>query len=252
MTDAKYMSGHVTARREISPELWIVRVRPAEGLAFIPGQYVTVGLPGGARMVERPYSVASSPNEPELEFFLELVPGGELTPQLYQVPVGGEVYLRRIAKGRFLYDSKRNHPNHFMVATVTGVASYVSMVREAVARAHAGEPVLDRIVVLHAASLPQELGYFDELSAYSREHGWLLYVPTISRIWESPEWRGERGRAEDVTRKYLDRLGFTPADTTVYVCGNPDMVENAKGVLRRAGFPKESVKEEAYWVAKKG
>jgi ferredoxin/flavodoxin---NADP+ reductase len=250
MTDAKYMSGHVAARSEISPELWIVRVRPAEGLAFISGQYVTVGLPGNARMVERAYSVASSPDEPELEFFLELVPGGELTPQLYQVPVGGEVYLRRMAKGRFLYDSKSNHPNHFMVATVTGVAPYVSMVREFVARAHKGDPVLNRIVVLQAASLPQELGYLDELTAYSREHGWLLYVPTISRIWESPEWRGERGRAEDVTRKYLDRLGFTPADTTVYVCGNPDMVENTKGVLRRAGFPKESVKEEIYWVAR--
>ena len=89
-------------------------------------------------MVERPYSVASSPDEPELEFFLELVPGGELTPQLYQVPVGGEVYLRRMAKGRFLYDSKGNHPNHFMVATVTGVAPYVSMVREFVARADKG------------------------------------------------------------------------------------------------------------------
>jgi ferredoxin--NADP+ reductase len=251
MIDAKYMRGHVTARSEISPELWIVRVRPAEVLAFLPGQYVTVGLSGGARMVERPYSVASSPNEPELEFFLELVPGGELTPQLYQVPVGGEVYLRRTAKGRFLYDSKSNHPNHFMVATTTGVTPFVSMVREAVARAQKGEPVLNRIVVLQAASLPQELGYFDELSAYSREHGWLFYVPTISRIWESPEWRGERGRAEDVTREYLDRLGFTPADTTVYVCGNPDMVENTKGVLGRAGFPRESVKDEAYWAAKK-
>ena len=251
MTDAKYMSGHVVARNEINPELWIIRVRPAVGLRFLPGQYATVGLRWGARMVERPYSVASSPNEPELEFFLELVPGGELTPQLYQVPVGGEVLLRRMAKGRFLYDSKSNHPNHFMVATVTGVAPFVSMVREFVARAHKGESVLNRIVVLQAASLPQELGYSDELSAYSREHDWLHYLPTFSRIWETPAWPGERGRAEDVTRMYLERYGFTSADTTTYVCGNPEMIENVKGVLRRAGFPKDSIREEVYWLSQK-
>ena len=252
MTDAKHMSGRVTVRREISPGLWIVRVRPSERIAFVPGQYVTVGLTAGARIVERAYSIASSPDEPELEFFLELVPEGELTPQLYSVPVGSEVYLRRQAKGRFLYDDKSRRPNHFMVATVTGVAPYISMIRAAAARSRRGEPVLDRIVVLQAASLPQQLGYFDELSACSREHPWLLYVPTISRIRESPGWLGERGRAEDVTRKLLDGLGFTPADTTTYVCGNPGMVENVKGVLRRAGYPKESVREEAYWLAGKG
>lgn len=252
MLDPKFVRGQVVTRREITSDLWIVRVRPAEQIAFVAGQYVTVGLPGSPRMVERPYSVASSPREPELEFFLELVPGGELTPQLYDVPVGGQVYLRRLAKGRFLYVSRKSHPNHFMVATVTGVAPYVSILRELVARADAGEQVLDRIVVLQAASLPEELGYFDELSAYSRKHAWLSYVPTISRIWESPGWPGERGRAEDVTREYLDRFGFTPNDTTAYVCGHPAMVENVKGVLRRAGFPKESLREEVYWVAPKG
>ena len=142
-------------------------------------------------MVERPYSIASSPGEAELEFFLERVPGGELTPQIYEIPVGGDVYLRRIAKGKFLHDNKRNVPNHFMVATVTGVAPFLSMVREVAGRANAGEQVLERIVLLHAASLPQEFGYFDELSAYSRQHRWLVYIPTVSRIWESPGWTGD-------------------------------------------------------------
>jgi len=251
VSDPKYINGHVAMRNEISSDLWVVRVRSTERIAFVPGQYVTIGLPGSTRIVERPYSVASSPQEPELEFFLEQVPGGELTPELYKVPVGGEVYLRRSAKGRFLYDEKSGHPNHFMVATVTGVAPYLSMLREFVARASDRQQDRGRIVLLQAASMPVELGYCDELSAYSREHEWFRYVPTISRIWLSPDWPGERGRAEDVTRMYLDRFGFTPADTTVYVCGNPDMVEQVKAVLRRAGFPKESVKEERYWPAKK-
>ncbi|MBI3667990.1 MAG: ferredoxin--NADP reductase, partial [Acidobacteria bacterium] len=83
------------------------------------------------------------------------------------------------------------------------------------------------------------------------KHVWLQYIPTISRSWLNPDWKGELGRCEDVARKHLDAMGFTAADTTVYACGNPDMIQNVKGVLRRTGFPKEAVKEEVYWVAEK-
>ncbi|HYM13598.1 MAG TPA: FAD-binding oxidoreductase [Bryobacterales bacterium] len=249
--DSKHVRAVVVTRREISSELWVVRIRPEERIAFEPGQYVTVGVASSPRMIERPYSVVSAPREPELEFFLELVPNGELTPHLYGIPVGGEVFLRRAAKGRFVLDAESGHRKHFLVATVTGVAPYVSMVRELAARATAGETVPYRLAVLHAASFSQELGYFEELSALARDHSWLRYIPTISRIWLDPGWQGEVGRAEDVTRKHLDALGFTAAGTTAYVCGNPVMIENVKGVLQRAGFTKESVREEIYWVAEK-
>ncbi len=249
--DSKHIKAVVASRREITPELWVARLRPEEAIPFQAGQYLTIALPANPKMIERPYSVASSPREPELEFFLELVSRGELTPQLYQVPVGGEVFLRRSAKGRFVLDAASGHRNHFLVATVTGVAPYVSMVRELAARAASGETIPYQLAVLQAASVPVEFGYFDEISSLARRHSWLCYVPTISRPWLELAWKGERGRAEDVTRKHLDALGFTPADTTAYVCGNPDMIENVKGVLKRAGFPKEAVKEEIYWVPEK-
>jgi ferredoxin--NADP+ reductase len=251
MNDSKYTTGQITVRREITGDLWIVRLRPSERIAFRPGQYVTIGLPGSPRMVERAYSAASSPDEPELEFFLELVPGGELTPQLYRIPVGGEVYLRRSAKGRFNYDDKSGHTNHLMVATVTGIAPYISIVRSISKRVAEGQPMTDRVIVIQGASVAHELGYCDEMSSRAREQSWLRYVPTLSRIWLTPDWTGERGRAEDVVRKYMDESGFTAENTTAYVCGNPDMVENVKGVLKRVGFVKESIREEAYWVGQK-
>ncbi len=249
--DPKHVAAVVASRRDISSDLWIVRVRPEEKIAFTPGQYLTVGLPGPERLIERPYSVASSPREDELEFFLELVRGGHLSPHLYEVPVGGEVAVRRLAKGRFLLDQTSGRPNHFMIATVTGVAPFVSMLRELAARHEEGEAVRRRIALLHGASLSRELGYCQELSAMAQRCPWFTYIPTVSRGWEDPAWAGERGRADDVARKHLDGLEFTPADTTAYMCGNPDMIENVKGLLERAGFPKEAVKQEVYWVGEK-
>ena len=252
MDDARHVEAVVVERRDISADLWIVRLRPAERIAFIPGQYVTVGLPDGERLVERPYSVASSPRESELEFFLELVPGGRLSPQLYEAPVGARVTVRKLAKGRFLFDAASGHPAHFMVATVTGCAPFVSILRELAARHKEGERIPYRVALLHSASVSGELGYCDELSEYARLYEWFRYIPTISRGWLDPAWRGELGRAEDVIRKHLDLLGLTAEDTTAYACGNPSMIENAKGVFERAGFPEESFQQEVYWVAPKG
>jgi ferredoxin--NADP+ reductase len=251
MTDPKHISAVVTARRDVSEDLWIVRLRAEEKIVFAAGQYVTVGLPGEQRLIERPYSVASPPADAELEFFLELVPGGRLSPHLYDVPVGGEVFVRRAAKGRFLFDDKSGRPNHLMVATVTGVAPFLSMLRQFAARHEAGQPVPYRILLLHAASVSRELGYCEELSTLARRYEWLQYIPTVSRVWLEPAWSGELGRVEDLLRKYADTRGFTAADSTAYASGNPNMIENVKGVLYRAGFPRESVKQEVYWVAGK-
>jgi ferredoxin/flavodoxin---NADP+ reductase len=246
----KHVPAIVASRRDVSADLWIVRLRPAEKIAFAPGQYVTVGLSEHGRLIERPYSVASSPQDDELEFFLELVPGGHLSPHLYDVPEGGEVVLRRQAKGRFLFDDASGRPKHFMIATVTGVAPFLSMVRS---MAMGPDRVAPReIALLHAASLSCELAYDSELAACAREHAWFRYIPTLSRPWLDPAWNGERGRAEDVVRKHMDTLGFTPSNTTAYACGNPDMIENVKAILQRAGFPREAVKQEVYWVADKG
>lgn len=248
--DARYVRAVVSSRRDLERGLWIVRLRPEEPLRFLPGQYVTVGIPGETKVVERPYSVVSSPREPELEFFLELVPEGELTPQLYNLAVGAQVYIRRAPKGRFLFDTASGHAHHCMVASVTGVAPFVSMLREWVARAAAGERPPEKIFLLQSASVSSELGYYHELTGYARRFEWIRYVATISRPWLDPEWQGEVGRADDVLRKYLDALGFQASGTTAYVCGNPHMIQNLKGILHRARFAKEQIQEELYWIAK--
>jgi ferredoxin--NADP+ reductase len=249
MTQSTHLRAVVSSRHDVSPELWIIRLAPEEPVSFQAGQYVTVGVQDGQRTVERPYSVASSPRETELEFFVELVPDGKLTPHLYDVPKGGEVTLRRAAKGRFLFDRESGHAQHFMVATVTGVAPFRSVLRDLAAAEAFGEPVTQQIALLHAASIPSGFGYHDDLSEFARRHNWFRYIPTISRVWRAPHWTGETGRAEDVLRKHLDTLGFVPSQTTVYLCGNPQMIRNAREILLRAGFAKSSIKEEQYWVS---
>jgi ferredoxin/flavodoxin---NADP+ reductase len=124
-------------------------------------------------------------------------------------------------------------------------------VRTLAREAEAGKDPGVRLVMLQAASRSWEFAYREELEALARRWNWLLYIPTISRPWEDPEWRGEVGRAEDLLRKYIDSLELEPSNTTAYVCGHPEMIENAKAILRRRGFGKEFIREELYWVLPK-
>ncbi|MEE9233816.1 MAG: ferredoxin--NADP reductase [Candidatus Acidoferrales bacterium] len=247
----KHCEVEIVERRDFSQDLWAVRVKADEPLRFQPGQYATFGVVDGGKVIERPYSMVSSPYEDTLEFFFELVPEGGLTPRLYKLQPGDKLVMRKVAKGRFTLDTKSGHKKHLQVSTVTGLAPYVSMVRTLYRDWKEGKlPEGLEVYVLQGASRSWELGYREELEGYAREAPWLTYVPTVSRPWDDKEWKGEVGRCEDILRKYSDQFGLAPEETTVYLCGHPGMIEKGKEILQRRGFPKESMREEQYWVQK--
>jgi ferredoxin--NADP+ reductase len=247
----KYYPAEVVERRDFSPDLWAIRVKAESRLPFAPGQYATFGVEQNGKVVERPYSIVSSPYEETLEFFLELVPEGALTPLLHKLTVGAPLLMRKAAKGRFTLDTKSGRKKHFLVSTVTGLAPFCSMTRTLVRDWKERKfPEGFQLYVLQGASRSWELGYREEFETLARQVPWLTYVPTISRPWEDKEWKGEVGRCEDILRKVSDQFCLAPEETTAYLCGHPEMIEKAKGILQRRGFPKESLREEQYWVQK--
>jgi len=92
------------------------------------------------------------------------------------------------------------------------------------------------------------LGYREEIEAFARELPWFTYVPTVSRPWDDPDWKGETGRVDDVIRKYADQWCPDPARAMAHLCGHPSMIEHGKAILGRRGWTKEHLKEESYFV----
>ena len=245
---AKFGTATVVSRRDLHDDLWVLRVTTDFDLGYRPGQYCTLALPVNGRLIERPYSICSSPEEEEIELFIERVPEGELTVPLFELGVGAEMPVRRRCKGLFLRDAPVAVHDHLLVATVTGIAPFISFIRTLRRRAERGEwaPVA-RLVLLHGASISAELGYLEEMEALEREVPWFAYIPTISRPWLDPEWPGEVGRVEDVVRKHADRLELRPGGASTFICGNPQMIDNVRGAMRRRGFDDSAVHEEQYW-----
>ncbi|MBI4164644.1 MAG: ferredoxin--NADP reductase [Acidobacteria bacterium] len=239
-----FLPVEIVSRRDLAPDLWTIRVHPSEPLRFKPGQYATLGVREGVELIERPYSIVSSPLEDEVEFFFELVPGSGLTPKLHRKKVGETLWMSREAGGLFALDEESGRKRHFFAATVTGIAPFISMVRSLALEGRRDHSLW----VLHGASRSWELAYCDELEKLTSRSEWFRYIPTISRPHEDSTWKGEVGRVEDVLRKHLDANGLDPATTTAYLCGHPEMIATSRRILERGGFRNDAIRQEVYWV----
>ena len=243
----RFTSCKITRREELTDDLWKIWLEPAQPFSFKPGQYCTIGAQG----IERPYSIVSSPDEPEIELFVELVPppDGNLTPVLYDLQVGAELTLRPRAKGIFVF--KPDFINHVMVGTVTGIAPYVSMLRKFLNDAEwPGSSDINRsdyrFHIMEGASYLDEFGYDTELSKLADDHENIHFYRSVSRPTEDRNalWQGPEGRINTLVEDYVDEHGFEPSETVIYACGHPGMIEDVKARFQDTDFHFE---EERFW-----
>lgn len=248
----RHFTARILERRDLADDLWIIRVNPGGPFSFKAGQYATLGLDFEGQRIERAYSIVSSPYETDfLEFFIELVPHGELTPKLYSLKHGDTLLCRKISKGRFTIDLRSGRTNHLLLATVAGIAPFVSYIRTLYADwKNGGSPMPGphKFYCIHGGSRSWEFGYREELEKIASEVPWFKYVATISRPWENADWKGQTGRVDDLVRMYINEWRLQPAETTGYLCGHPSMCENGQGILSRAGWQNGSTFEEVYFV----
>jgi ferredoxin--NADP+ reductase len=237
----KLPTASIVRREDLTPEHFKLWLQPAEAFPFQPGQYCTIGVQG----IERPYSLVSSPAEPLLELFVELIPPpiGRLTPLLHKLAVGDTVTIRPRAKGVFLLRPELR--NHVMVATVTGIAPFVSMIRHSLAA-----PAADHaFYVLEGASYQDELGYDAELSSVAASHANIEFIATCSRPQDprNAAWTGEVGRVNTIVERYVRDWELAPSDTCIYACGHPLMIEDVERRFLGKGFQFET---ESFWKEK--
>jgi ferredoxin--NADP+ reductase len=262
----------VTHRIEAASGLVILRVAP-DGWKmpeFKAGQYVVLGLPGSAprvplsdpetppadplKLIRRAYSIASSPlTGDEIEFYVTLVRSGALTPRLFALQPGARVWMSNKPVGMFTLREIAPDRNVVMIATGTGLAPYMSMLRT-----HLAEAGTRRFAAIVGARHSWDIAYSAELSTMQRLSPRFTWLPTVSRPTEEPvPWGGDAGHVQDVWRagRLAARWGAapTPADTDVLLCGAPAMIDEMTALLAGEGFRADEkgrpgqVHAERYW-----
>ena len=237
-------TGRLSRWEEIAEGLAIVGVQALENpFPFNPGQYATLGLmpADGEKLVQRPMSISSSADRlDEYEFFIRLVHGGEFTPLLWERRVGDPINIKG-AKGRFVL--QEDGRTCLLVASGTGLAPFMSMIETLRNRGQTREMLL-----LHGVSHDFDLAWRAELEGLAASGTFpIRYAATVSRPQNCPEWTGLTGRVESIVGGQLDEHGLTPENATIYLCGNPDMIDAVEATATARGFPAEQVRKELYW-----
>jgi len=262
----------VTTKIEVAPGLMVIRVAP-DGWdlpEFAPGQFAVLGLPPEAdrsdladaddepikpgKLIRRAYSIASSSKAHKyLEFYITLVHSGALSPRLFNLQPGGRVWLGPKITGTFTLDLAPEDKEIILVATGTGLAPYMSMLRSELA-ASKGR----RYAVLLGARHSWDLGYHAELVAMEQLSPNFTYLPIISRPAEEPvPWTGRAGyvldlwQSRELEQEWKGRP--TPETSRIFLCGNPAMIEDMIELLSDDGFTEHtrktpgSIYVERYW-----
>ena len=261
MSDASELNAVVALKEELSPRLMIMRV-VADGWQlpdFKAGQFAVLGLPGSAprcqlsepeqtpsnphKLIRRAYSVASSSLTREyLDFYISLVTSGALTPRLFALNIGDPLWLSSKFTGLFTLDQVPPDKHVVMIATGTGLAPYMSMLST-----HLQCDSPRRLAVLHGAYHSWDLGYRSELLTLQHLCRNFTYFATIScPVQEPVPWSGPTGFVQELWTGGLvtKAWGFqpAPANTDIFLCGNPDMIEETIQLLTQEGFREHSLK----------
>ena len=256
------LNSTLVGRIEVTPDLLILQVKPDAGVpTFVPGQYVALGLPGSAARVEgskdeqeapapdkiikRAYSIGSSPVQRDyLEFYIAVVPDGSLTPRLAALQPGDRLFSQPKVTGTFTLDGVGDDRNLVLVSTGTGLAPFMSMIRTP----GTWSPTR-HITIVHGVRYPSDFAYADELASYSEGGRKFTYLPIASRAAE--EFTGRKGRIQKLFES--GEIAPDPTTDSVFLCGNPAMIEDMEKHLTNTGFVVHSKKTpgnlhiEKYW-----
>jgi ferredoxin/flavodoxin---NADP+ reductase len=235
-------------------ELFSFRTSRDKGFRFASGQFTMIGLRIDGKPLLRAYSIASAHYDDELEFFSIKVPDGKLTSRLKDLAPGDEILVGAKATGTLLLDSLTPGCNLYLLGTGTGLAPFLSLVRDPEVYER-----FEKVILVHGCRQVRDLAYrsklADELPADEilgdlvRDK--LVYYPTITR-----EPFKNRGRITDLIASgtLASDVGLPPIgkqDDRFMLCGSVQMLADLRTLFEGAGLREGSTTVPGEFVVEK-
>lgn len=208
-------------------------------LRFSNGHFTMIGLRVEGKPLLRAYSIVSANYEEHLEFLSIKVQDGPLTSRLQHIQPGDTIVVGRKPTGTLLIDYLVPGKRLYMLSTGTGMAPFLSVMRDPETYEK-----FEQVILVHGVREVAELAYHDYITQELPQHEFLgemitkqfLYYPTVTR-----EPYKHQGRVTTVIENgQLARdLGLPPlnaAEDRVMICGSPAMLRDLKAMMEERGL----------------
>ncbi len=219
--------------------LFTLKLTRNPGFRFESGQFAMIGLKVDGKPLMRAYSMVNAHYDDHLEFLSIKVPNGPLTSRLQHVKPGDQILVNTKTTGTLILDNLKPGKRLYLLATGTGMAPFLSVIKDPVVYER-----FERVVLVHCCRHVQELVYQDLIKEQLPQNEFfgeearhkLVYYPTVTR-----EEFVNTGRITDLVRsgKLFQDLGLPAIDAAedrVMICGNPHMMSELAVDLEERGF----------------
>jgi ferredoxin--NADP+ reductase len=226
-----------------------------ETLRFSNGHFTMIGLrQENGKPLLRAYSIVSANYESHLEFLSIKVQDGPLTSKLQHIKVGDQIVVGKKPTGTLLIDYLLPGKNLYLFGTGTGLAPFLSIVRDPDTYEK-----FEKVILVHGVRQVAELAYRDYLTHELPDHEFLgemvtaqmLYYPTVTR-----EPFKNQGRITDLIESGklqtdLSLPKFDPATDRAMMCGSPGLLKDLKALLEHRGFMEGNTTKQGDFVVER-
>ncbi|KEI35192.1 phenol 2-monooxygenase [Francisella sp. W12-1067] len=206
-------------------------------LNFIAGQFITFLLKDDkGNLKRRSYSLGSLPSDNMLlEIGITHVKGGTASEFFFNMKIGDTAAAMGPAGRLVLKDEKVR--KLILVGTGTGIVPYRSMFPELLERAETTE-----IHILLGVQYRKDALYQDDFIEFAKKHNNINFTLCLSRETESLKDYEVSGYVQ----QQFEKIDLDPEKDVIYVCGNPNMIDQSYEILTNVGFEAKSVRREKY------
>lgn len=210
------------------------------GLRFLNGQFTMIGLRlENGKPLLRAYSIVSANYEEHLEFLSIKVPDGPLTSRLQHIQPGDQIIVGHKPTGTLVIDYLLPGKHLYLFGTGTGLAPFMSIIRDP-----ATYERFEQVILVHGVRLVAELAYRDYITRELPQHEFLgemvsrqlRYYPTVTREPFERQGRIPQLVESGQMARELGLPQLNPETDRVMICGSPAMLRDLKAMCERYGF----------------
>ena len=230
-----------------------------KALRFRDGEFLMIGLDHFSEKLQRnkpimrAYSVASPSHQDTLEFYSIKVQDGPLTSKLQHIQVGDEILVNTKPVGTLITTNVKSGRTLYMLATGTGIAPFLALIR--------GFEVYenyDNVVLLHGVREVKELAFDDYLNNLNEDEiykeitqGKFKYYPTVTREDFKNQGRVTDAMYSGQVQEALGLEDFDKEKDRVMICGSMEMNLELKEYFEGLGLVEGTMKEPGEYVLEK-
>lgn len=219
----------ILKKNYLNKDIIYFQIERPTNYTFAPGQFLQTIFTD----VKRSYSIFSKPSEKTLDLCIEILEDGIASKIFKDIEVGEEIIISQ-PMGFFTIDEQDTERTY--IATGTGFAPIYTMIKTALE----DYKHKSSIYLIFGLRFEENLFYQKELEELAKKYPNFGFDITLSKPGET--WYGMNGRVSaHIEEKILPRK-----ESSMYICGNPEMVKDVRKLLIDNGVGVRNIKFEVF------